>query len=112
MNTHNNNKYYKLVKIDDYVCHKFEEHLQFKCEHSSNHRKPKLTDQKIITIYLFVMHHHGIFKMNKIDLFDNEYLLSWFADLGSYQVFNQRTDRFSDFMNTCVGMFLTEFTPK
>jgi len=116
LNTNNNNKDYKLVKIYDYVCEKFEEHLQFECErfsnNNNNNNEPKLTDQEIITIYLFVMHHQGIFKMNKIHQFASEYLLSWFPDLGSYQAFNQRINRLSNVMSTFVGMLLTEFAPK
>lgn len=112
MNTNTNNKDYKLVKIYDYVCEKFEEYLQFECERFSNNNKPKLTDQEIITIYLFVMQHQGIYKMNKIHQFAHEYLLSWFPDLGSYQAFNQRINRLSNVMNTFVGLLLTEFTPK
>lgn len=110
--TNNNNKDYKLVKIYDYVCEKFEEHLQFECQRFSNNNEPKLTDQEIITIYLFVMHHQGIFKMNKIHQFAREYLLSWFPDLGSYQAFNQRINRLSNVMNTFVGLILSEFAPK
>ena len=112
LNTDSNNKDYKLVKIYDYVCDKFEEHLQFECKRFSNNNEPKLTDQEIITIYLFVMHHQGIFKMNKIHQFASEYLLSWFPDLGSYQAFNQRINRLSNVMNTFVGILLTEFAPK
>ena len=78
----------------------------------SNNSNPKLTDQEIITIYLFVMQHQGIFKMKKIHQFACEYLLSWFPDLGSYQAFNNRINRLSNVMNTFVGLLLTEFTPK
>jgi hypothetical protein len=63
LNTNSNNKDYKLVKIYDYVNKKFKEHLQFEPMRFSNISNPKLTDQEIITIYLFVMHHQGIFKM-------------------------------------------------
>ena len=112
LDTNSNNKDYKLIKIYEYVCEKYEEHLQFECERFSNNNKPKLTDQEIITIYLFVMHHQGIFKMNKIHQFACEYLLSWFPDLGSYQAFNYRINRLSNVMNTFVGMLLTEFSPK
>ena len=76
LDTNSNNKDYKLVKIYDYVCEKFGEHLEFECQRFSNNNEPKLTDQEIITIYLFVMHHQGIFKMNKIHQFAHEYLLS------------------------------------
>jgi hypothetical protein len=100
------------VKIYDYVCEKYEEHLQFECERFSSNNTPKLTYQEIITIYLFVMEHQGIFKMNKIHQFASEYLLSWFPDLGSYQALNHRINRLSNVMNTFVGMLLTEFSPK
>jgi len=112
LDTNINNKDYKLVKIYYYVCEKFEESLKFECERFTNNKEPKLTDQEIITIYLFVMHHQGIFKMNKIHQFASEYLLSWFPDLGTYQAFNQRINRLSNVMNTFVGMLLTEFAPK
>ena len=112
LNTKSNNKDYKLVKLYDYVCEKFDEQLQFDSMRFSNNNTPKLTDQEIVTIYLFVMEHQGIFKMNKIHQFASEYLLSWFPDLGSYQAFNRRINRLSNVMNTLVGMLLTEFTPK
>lgn len=100
------------MKIYDYVCQKYEQQLQFESMRFSNNKSPKLTDQEIITIYLFVMHHQGIYKMIKIHQFANEYLLSWFPDLGSYQAFNNRLNRLSNVMNTFVSMLLTEFAPK
>jgi hypothetical protein len=112
LNIKTNNKDYKLVKIYYYVCEKFEENLQYRCERFSNNNKPKLTDQEIITIYLFVMHHQGIFKMNKIHQFAMEYLLEWFPDLGRYQAFNNRLNRISCVMNSFVEIILSEFSPK
>ena len=76
LDTNGNNKDYKLVKTYDYVCEKFGEYLEFECQRFSNNNEPKLTDQEITTIYLFVMHHQGILKMNKIHQFTHEYLLS------------------------------------
>ncbi|WP_246067777.1 hypothetical protein [Changchengzhania lutea] len=112
MDTNSNNKDYKLVKIYNYVREKFETHLQFDCGRFSNNNVPKLTDQEIITIYLFVVHHQGIFKMDKIHQFASEYLLSWFPDLGSYQAFNKRMNGLSNVMNTFVELLLGEFAPK
>jgi hypothetical protein len=66
MDTEHNNKDYKLVKIYCYVCEKFEDSLQFQCERFSNNKQPKLTDQEIVTIYLFAMRHQGIFKLKQI----------------------------------------------
>jgi len=95
LDTNINNKDYKLIKIYYYVCKKFEESLQYECERFSNNKVPYLSDQELITIYLFVMHHQGIHKINKMHQFTKEYLLSWFPDLGSYQSFNNRLNRMS-----------------
>lgn len=100
------------MKIYYYVCEKFEENLQFRCQRFSNNNAPKLTDQEIITIYLFVMNHQGIFKMNKIHQFAREYLQEWFPDLGSYQAFNNRLNRISNVMGSFVETLLHEFAPK
>lgn len=108
----NHNKDYKLIKIYYYVCEKFEEHLQFECERFSNNNNPALTDQELISIYLFVMHHQGIFKINKIHQFASEYLLSWFPKLGSYQAFNNRLNRISGAINTLTEQLLKDFQPK
>ena len=112
LNINSNNKDSKLVKIYDYVCKKFKEDRQYECECFSNNNDRKLTDQEIITIYLFIMNYPGIFKMNKIHQFESEYLLSWFPDLGSYQTLNQRINKLSNVINTSVGMLLNEFTTK
>jgi hypothetical protein len=56
-----NNKDFKLIKIYYYVCEKFEESLKFECERfSNNNNNPDLTDQELITIYLFLMNHQGM----------------------------------------------------
>ena len=112
LNTKTNNKDYKLVKIYCYVCEKFEDGLRYRCERFSNNKEPKLTDQEIITIYLFVMQHQGIFKMSKIHQFAIEYLLDWFPDLGSYQAFNNRLNRIFCIMGPFVETLLNEFVPK
>ena len=112
LNTNLNNKDYKLIKIYEYVCQKFEESLKYQCERFSNNNNPKFTDQEIITIYLFSMHYQGIFKIKQIHQFAQDYLLSWFPDLGSYQAFNNRLNRMSNIMNTLTAFLLEEFTPK
>ena len=48
----------KLVRIYCFICDKFEE-LQFYCERFSNNNNPEFTDQEIMTIYLYAMHHEG-----------------------------------------------------
>lgn len=65
----------KLIRIYFFICDKFEE-LKYYCERFSNNNKPELTDQEIMTIYLFVMHQQGHFKVKHIHRFASEYLMS------------------------------------
>lgn len=107
-----NNKDYKLVKIYDYVCKKYESELQYQCQRFSNNNRPKFTDQEIMTIYLFVMQHIGIFTKKRIYQFAQDYLMEWFPNLGSYQAFNNRVNRLSGTMNTLTEGLLGEFAPE
>ncbi len=46
----------KLIEIYFYICKRFDEDLKYCFERFSNNDKPELTDQEIMTIYLFVYH--------------------------------------------------------
>lgn len=108
----NSNKDYKLVKIYCYVCEKHEDSLQYICQRFSNNSEPKLTDQEIMTIYLFAMHYQGIFRIKQIHRFAADYLGDWFPDLGSYQAFNNRLNRISHVMNSLVESLCSDFAPE
>ena len=116
LDTKTNDKIDKLVKIYYYVCEKFEEGLQYRCERFGNNKKPKLTDQEVLTIYLFVIEHQGIVKMNRIHQFAKDWLLDWlldrFPDLGSYQAFNYRLNRISGVLGPFVEALVQEFVPQ
>lgn len=100
-----------LVRIYFLICDKFEE-LQFYCERFSNNKQPELTDQEIMTIYLYVMQHQGHFKIKQIHRFAREFLMSWFPKLGSYQAFNNRLNRLTGAFNRLVEILLTTFQPE
>ena len=72
----------KLIRIYFYICDKFEE-LQFYCERFSNNNKPEFTDQEIMTVYLYTMHHEGHMKAKHIHRFASEYLKSCFPSSGA-----------------------------
>lgn len=101
----------KLVRIYLFICDKFEE-LQFYCERFSNNNKPEFTDQEIMAIYLYVMHHEGHFKVKQIHRFATEYLRSWFPKIGSYQAFSNRLNRLYGAFARLVEMLLTEHQPE
>lgn len=101
----------KLVRIYFLICDKFKE-LQFYCERFSNNNRPEFTDQEIMTIYLYAMHHEGHTKVKHIHRFASEYLRSWFPKLGSYQAFNNRLNKLSGAFSRLVEMLLVDFQPE
>jgi hypothetical protein len=100
------------VKIYCYVCEKYKSELEHKCQRFSNNNKPQFTDQEAMTIYLFVMHHIGIFTKKRIYQFARDFLMDWFPDLGSYQAFNNRVNRRSEAMRALTQGLLDEFAPQ
>jgi len=101
----------KLIRIYFFICDKFKE-LKYYCERFSNNNKPELTDPEIMTIYLFVMHQQGHFKVKHIHRFASEYLMSWFPKLGSYQAFNNRLNRLTGAFSRLVELLVTDFRPE
>lgn len=100
----------KLVRIYCFVCDHFKE-LQFYCERFSNNNKPTFSDQEVMTIYLYTMHHEGYRKVKDIHRFATEYLKSWFPMLGSYQAFNNRLNRLSGAFTKLVEILLVDYRP-
>jgi hypothetical protein len=102
----------KLVEIYLYVCKKFDEGLRFYCKRFSNNDEPELSDQEIMTIYLYAIHEEQRFKVKQIHRFASEYLRSWFPALGSYQAFNNRINRLSEAFKQLLSSLLNEFLPE
>jgi len=102
----------KLIKIYLYICKQFEEDLKYCCQRFSNNDEPELTDQEIMTIYLFAIQEEQRFKIKQVHRFANEYLRSWFPSLGSYQAFNNRINRLSEAFKKLVEPLLQEFIPE
>ena len=101
----------KLIEIYFYVCEKFEKELKFHCERFSNNNKPDFTDEEVMTIYLYIMHHEQRFKIKQIHKFASEYLLSWFPELTSYQAFNNRLNSLSAAFRKLTEDILNDFQP-
>lgn len=101
----------KLVKIYLYICERYNEDLQYHCQRFSNNNEPKLTDQEIMTIYLFAVDEEQRFKVKQIHRFAQDYLRSWFPELGSYAAFNNRINRLSGAFGQLGGSLISEFRP-
>lgn len=102
----------KLIAIYFYVCDKFEDELELCCQRFSNNDSPDFTDQEVITIYLYVMHHEQQFKVKHIHRFAREHLGSWFPELPSYQAFNNRVNRLSVALSRLTELILTQNRPE
>jgi hypothetical protein len=102
----------KLVQIYLYICKRYEEDLNYCCERFSNNKNPKLTDQEIMTIYLFVKTEEQRFKVKQIHKFALDYLSSWFPELGSYAAFNNRLNRLSEAFKLLIDPMLSQFKPE
>lgn len=100
----------KLVRIYCFICDQFKE-LEFYCERFSNNNKPEFTDQEIMTIYLYTIHHEGHVKVNQIHRFATEYLKSWFPKIGSYQAFNNRLNKLGGAFARLTEILLEEYQP-
>lgn len=102
----------KLIEIYLYVCKRYQEDLKYCCERFSNNNKQELTDEEIMTIYLYTIHEEQRYKVKQIHRFANEYLHGWFPNLGSYAAFNNRLNRLSEAFKQLVTPLLEEFRPE
>jgi len=102
----------KLIEIYLFVCKRYEEELQFCCERFTNNNNPELTDQEIMTIYLFAINQEQRFKIKQIHRFANEYLRSWFPKLGSYAAFDNRLNRLSEAFKLLAATVISKSQPE
>ena len=102
----------KLIKIYLYICKRYDEDLKYCCQRFSNNNKQELTDQEIMTIYLYIIHEEQRFKVKQIHRFANEYLRDWFPNLGSYAAFNNRLNRLSEAFKQLLAPLLEEYRPE
>jgi len=59
-------KVVKLINIYLYICVRYGQDLKYCCERFSNNYKPALTDQEIMTIYLYTIQEEQRFKVKQI----------------------------------------------
>ena len=102
----------KLVEIYLYICERYDEDLKYCCQRFSNNKNQELTDQEIMTVYLYIIHEEQRFKVKQIHRFANEYLRDWFPNLGSYSAFNNRLNRLSEAFKQLLTLLLEEYRPE
>ena len=78
----------------------------------SNNNHPIFTVQKLLTVYLFCGAYQQYFKIKDIHTFTEEYLLSWFPNLPSYQTFNYGLNLMPAAISEFVRQFIHSFKPQ
>ena len=92
----------KLIHLYYYVCHCYSTQLRWQVQRfSSNSFEGKITDEELITIYLFAIASEQKYQLKQIYNFTLKYWSGWFPNLGSYQNFANRLNRLSD----CLPLF-------
>ena len=107
----NQTKALKLVKIYSIICDRFKKDLQYPCQQFSNNTKQDLTDQEIMTIYLFSVQEEQRLSIKEIHRFACDYLLDWFPRLGSYSGFSNRLNQLSEAFRILATSLLEDFVP-
>lgn len=108
----NQTKALKLVHIYLTICDRFEKDLKYTCERFSNNDKPDLTDEEIMTIYLFAIEEEQRFNVKQIHKFASDYLCPWFPNLGSYSAFSNRLNRLSESFKHLATNLISEHYPE
>ena len=101
----------KLIKIYFYICEQWEIELKHLCERFSNNNQPELTDQEIMTLYLYAMDQEQRLTVKQIYQFADDYLRSWFPSLGSYASFSNRLNRLYEAFRKLASPLLEQNQP-
>jgi len=93
----------QLIRLFLWVCEVYDKHPMLKYQRwSNNPTEPLLTDQELITLYLFG-HLAGHFKQKAIHRYVKERWGAWFPHLPSYQAFNHRLNLLPEVWPVLLG---------
>lgn len=87
-----------LIKLYCHVCDKYKEQICWEVQRFSNNHHPEamITDEELITIYLFCTGYEEKYKIKSMYRHIKAYWSSWFPLLPSYQAFNARLNKLCD----------------
>lgn len=101
---------YKLISIYYHVCDKYSkvlyDHVQ---RFSTNQLQGQITDEEILTIYLFCTAYEQKQTIKSMHEHISHYWLSWFPGLPSYQAFNERLNRLASAFPRLVEVLCEDF---
>ena len=96
----------KLIFIYCYICDCYDNCLAPHYQRMSNNSEPDFTDQEIITIFLYCLLVEKRTEIRDIYDFTDNYLRSWFPNLGSYQAFNYRLNKLNGVFPVLIDLLI------
>lgn len=85
----------ELIGLYYYVCDCYVRELRWHCQRFSNNSSQEITDEELLTIYLYCLMYENKQKLSEVHDYARRYLLSWFPRLPAYATFVSRLNRMS-----------------
>ncbi|WP_259110726.1 IS982 family transposase [Salinibacter ruber] len=102
---------YTLIRIYLFVCRHYRGRLAATAQRQSNNDQPNLTDEEVLTIYLF-----GLFKkretVSDIHEYAKDHFSDWFPDLPTQKSYNRRLNRLSAVFSPLIEKALQKIDGK
>jgi hypothetical protein len=101
-----------LIKLYFHVCDKYKEQVYLEVQRQSNNHQQKgiITDEELITIYLFCVAYEEKYKIKSMYKHIKNHWHSWFPLLPSYQAFNARLNNLCDAFPVLLVDFMSQLT--
>lgn len=95
----------KLIELYYYVCQCYTTQLRWQVQRfSANCFTGQITDEELLTIYLFCVAYQEKYQLKSIHRYIQEHWLDWFPTLCRYQTFVDRLNRLSDCLPLLVEL--------
>ena len=85
----------QLISLYLFICNEYSTELQFYCERTSNNVPFRISDEEIITLYLYSLMSHQT-RLSEMYAYASRHLKDWFPTLPSYVAFVQRVNQIHD----------------
>lgn len=93
-----------LISIYYYVCERYNSTLRWDVQRfSPNSNQGDITDEELITIYLFCAAHQEKYKIKSMHRYIKQHWQDWFPKLPTYQCFNDRLNRICELFPNLVS---------
>lgn len=98
----------QLIQLYLWVCEMYDKHPELKYQRLSNNTTaPQLSDQELVTIYLFG-HCQERFKQTAIHQYIRAHWAGWFPHLPSYQAFNRRLNQLDEVWSVLLSELMAD----